>query len=354
MKLNAKRTVSTDNGFEKGQLIVIDTWYARYLSDVGCPLADYIESQRGIRGAFLFYCLHKSKFKGVMLYFVARTCDVLVTGCDTQGFWTLVCLKSVFGARSKLVVLEFIRGQTTRFPKRIILPLWLLVIKSATRRAIDVAIVSTSWEREHYAHMFGMGRDRFVHIPFFLGYENDILPDGSMKPTFVIASGRAVRDWHTLLAAAKGASWRLKIVYSKRDDLVFLLSRSLPNVQLYREIPKDEHTTLLREASVCVIPLFETYGSAGQAMLGEAYRNGVPTIVTGVKTMQEYAYHGKTALVIPPRDHHALREAVDRLMTDKDLRCRLRESAFAESRKYTRGQYLRRIARIIELAASPQ
>jgi glycosyltransferase involved in cell wall biosynthesis len=61
----------------------------------------------------------------------------------------------------------------------------------------------------------------------------------------------------------------------------------------------------------------------------EAMACGTPVVCTDIGGVQDFAFHEKTALLVPPRDATALAGAIQRMMNDSALRERLAASALA-------------------------
>jgi glycosyltransferase involved in cell wall biosynthesis len=81
-----------------------------------------------------------------------------------------------------------------------------------------------------------------------------------------------------------------------------------------------ERAELFGRASVVVLPYVEATQSA---VIPFAYRAGKPVVATTVGGLPEMVDHGRTGLLVPPRDERALADAVVRLLRDADLRRRL-------------------------------
>jgi glycosyltransferase involved in cell wall biosynthesis len=66
-----------------------------------------------------------------------------------------------------------------------------------------------------------------------------------------------------------------------------------------------------------------TMGDCLPMVLSEAGAAGLPTISTGVAAIPEITRDGDTGFIVPPRDVAALEAAIDRLMTNAELRLRM-------------------------------
>ena len=69
----------------------------------------------------------------------------------------------------------------------------------------------------------------------------------------------------------------------------------------------------LSAADVVVLPYTKTYQSG---VLLAAYAAGRPVVVTDTGGLSEVVEHGKTGLVVPPRDPESLADAISRLLED--------------------------------------
>jgi len=92
-----------------------------------------------------------------------------------------------------------------------------------------------------------------------------------------------------------------------------------------RFIPDNEVAQLFQKASLVVLPY--TYGSqTGVVSIAATFKK--PAIVTDVGNFAEIVEHGRTGLVIPPRDANALAEAIIKLLADDKLRQQMGNNAY--------------------------
>lgn len=93
--------------------------------------------------------------------------------------------------------------------------------------------------------------------------------------------------------------------------------------EIHNEFVSSElRSRLFRNASVVVLPYLEASMSG---VVPIAYAFGKPVVATSVGGLPEIVRHGKTGLLVPPRDEQALARAAIRLLSDGDLRERLGE-----------------------------
>jgi glycosyltransferase involved in cell wall biosynthesis len=106
------------------------------------------------------------------------------------------------------------------------------------------------------------------------------------------------------------------------------LRRRVPNA--LGAVPHAEVERLLERASVVVAPCErEGFGLAA----AEAMAFGRPVVAASGGALLELVTDGETGLLVPPRDAPALREAVERLLADPELRERLGRAARARARE---------------------
>jgi glycosyltransferase involved in cell wall biosynthesis len=82
-------------------------------------------------------------------------------------------------------------------------------------------------------------------------------------------------------------------------------------------VSREERSELFARASVVVLPY--VYASTS-AVIPIAYLHQKPVVVTSVGGLAEDVDAGRTGLVVPPRDHVALAEALTRILRDDGLR----------------------------------
>jgi phosphatidylinositol alpha-mannosyltransferase len=100
-----------------------------------------------------------------------------------------------------------------------------------------------------------------------------------------------------------------------------LRARRVPNVEWLGSIPDPELHERMRGASVFCAPSLR--GESFGVVLLEAMAAGTPNVASAIEGYQNVARHGVEALLVPPGDAGALRDALDRLLTDDELRTRL-------------------------------
>jgi glycosyltransferase involved in cell wall biosynthesis len=105
--------------------------------------------------------------------------------------------------------------------------------------------------------------------------------------------------------------------FSHYQSLIDTSGRSL--FELHIEfVPDETVATLFQRSSVVILPYTQMSGMSG--VLNIAYAFGKPVIVSNVGGLDEAVEHGKTGLLVPPKDPFALADAIIKLLSDSDLR----------------------------------
>lgn len=107
-------------------------------------------------------------------------------------------------------------------------------------------------------------------------------------------------------------------------------------------LPPEDVRRLLASADVFVLP---SYWEGQPFSLLEAMAGGLAIVATRVGAIPEMVVDGESALLVPPRDADALTAALDRVLTDRDLRARLgRQARMRAERHYDVGVLARRLS----------
>ncbi|OQX54722.1 MAG: hypothetical protein B5M53_05585 [Candidatus Cloacimonas sp. 4484_209] len=86
--------------------------------------------------------------------------------------------------------------------------------------------------------------------------------------------------------------------------------------------------------------------------VAEAMACKVPVICTDIGGVKDFAFHEKTALLVPPRDPEAMAAAILRLIKDEKLRETLRENAYQHIRQFDWDRSAKRLEEILNYELS--
>lgn len=156
-------------------------------------------------------------------------------------------------------------------------------------------------------------------------------PGGPPADPQVLAVGKDLsRDYATLVEALAPLGVRTHIAGYRRN----VTGLDLPPAITAGDMPIGELRDAYAQAGCVVVPQFRDgyrYGSEGGGLtaLLEAMAMGRPLVVSDRGIMRDYVRDGSEALVVPPEDPAALREAVARVLGDPELAARLGAAARA-------------------------
>lgn len=232
--------------------------------------------------------------------------DAVVTQQDGFATFLVAFLNRLRGGKPYVhLVHEFITRERTDDPySRLKYAFLRFCLASA-----DAIQCSSRAEIDYYAQALGLDRARFRFVPLstspsFLEVPADA-DDG-----FIFSAGRTGRDYETLVRAAEGFPSEFRLVVG-RDAL---RGRALPpNVTVQREIPLAEMIGLMARSACVALPLQDRRISVGQSVLLQAMALGKPIVTTRTGAVTDYVEDGRTALLVPPSDPAAMREALVRL-----------------------------------------
>ena len=116
--------------------------------------------------------------------------------------------------------------------------------------------------------------------------------------------------------------------------------------KILNDISHEEHGLYVKGATVYALCLKDSDVSVGQIRLMNTNENGVAVVATKVAGLEGYAVDGLNALLVPPNNPAAFKEAIDKLMNDSDLRLKLIKSAKENQQGSTFENYLNTIYRL--------
>jgi len=146
----------------------------------------------------------------------------------------------------------------------------------------------------------------------------------------------------------------VKIVYKERKDIELVLFE-----RIKRWYPPHDFPLTFVQAPVNE-KLAELYSSCDLLVSASWYESfplppleamacGLPVVTTQFGT-EDYAFNGKNALVVPPKDPKALAEAILKLMGDKALREKLSEEGIKTAKQFTWDKTVDKIEELFKAA----
>lgn len=148
--------------------------------------------------------------------------------------------------------------------------------------------------------------------------------------------------------------WELHLVgprefpeYGKKLDDIVAARGIEGRIRWHGYVPNGEPLwNCMRAADIFVLP---TLSEGTPHVLVEARANGVPCISTTVGGVPSTVTDGHDALLVPPRDVHALARAIERVIEDGELRRNLIRNGLAAARKQTLDHFVSVVLRELDM-----
>lgn len=174
-----------------------------------------------------------------------------------------------------------------------------------TSEYIKAIMVYSESEREYYAKMFNVSKEKFT--PIKLGVEDTIgtVPRAD-NDNYYLSVGRSNRDYDFLIQNWKNKKEKIKIICDT------LKVGSSENIEILSNCYGYEYLKILSKAKAVIIPLKNNKISSGQLVLIQAMMYGKPIIITNNSTVEEYICNGVDGLIID-KTNYALEMALEKL-----------------------------------------
>jgi len=120
--------------------------------------------------------------------------------------------------------------------------------------------------------------------------------------------------------------------------------RAILDTYYGKEIPQEKMAEKYSSADIFV----EASWQAGwNNPVAEAMACKVPVVCTNIGGVKDFAFHKKTALLVPPKNPEAMASAILRLIRDEKLREGLRENAYHYIRQFDWDESVRKLEEIL-------
>ena len=170
----------------------------------------------------------------------------------------------------------------------------------------------------------------------------------------IVATLRSWKGHRDLIEALAGLDERIALVIVGEGPMRDVLEADVKERGLDSRVTfagnQADVLPWLQALDIFALPSYANEG-VPQALV-QAMLVGLPCVTTHVGSIAELALHEHTALVVPPEDPAALRQALERLVADEPLRKRLGEAARAHcAAKYSYETMLDRMETIFRQVA---
>jgi glycosyltransferase involved in cell wall biosynthesis len=215
------------------------------------------------------------------------------------------------------------------------------LVNRLAARSSSVVCCNTQAEIDRYSHHFKIPRDKFRLV--LMAFQSPDLSE-TRDEGYIFAGGNYGRDWKTLLEAVDGLPYPVR-VFTTRTKLPTLP----PNVTV-AGVSRQEYYAQLAGSSCVVVPLFqEPLRVTGPTTWTNAMAMGKVVIVTEPFGAPDYMEHGVSGFYVGYGDAKALRQCIQLVMGDPELRRRVGQSARERAwREFSPEVFRRRILSILK------
>ena len=165
----------------------------------------------------------------------------------------------------------------------------------------------------------------------------------------IFCGGRSDRDFESVILAFQNTNIPVVIVCPD-EHYISNLNLVTENIKVLRfsQVPNDEYYDLVKRSFCTMIPIQRKDSSCGQLLFSFAMNNEKPIIASDSQGIREYIKNNENGLLVPVKDHDALKNAYDLLKNDNELRYDITEKSKEIANKMTITNYLEKVFQIIE------
>ena len=175
----------------------------------------------------------------------------------------------------------------------------------------------------------GIPRERIHVIPHHVLGDDTACPHVAEEPNTVLFFGRIwpYKGLDVLIRAEPAITARVpdaRFVIAGTGEELARYRRMMAHPERFtvidRYVSDEERAALFRQASLVVLPYLEATQSG---VIPVAYTYAKPVVATTVGGLPDLVEHGRTGLLVPPRDEQALADAIVALLQDPERRRRM-------------------------------
>jgi glycosyltransferase involved in cell wall biosynthesis len=254
--------------------------------------------------------------------------DYILLNSEVNAGLRLALLKSfVPFHRAKIILLDILLSTPTDFRGRAKARLvgWLLT----RAHTIMLYYNNTTGLQQHY----NIPAEKFQFLPFKINQPHIISRTAPLDGGYVFCGGKTRRDFATLFAAVEGLDYPVKVVTTANTDIArhgsFVDEAAAPpNVEVVRlDGSPEPFISYMASARVVVLPITPEISGAGMSVYIQAMALKKCVILSAGPGAEDVLTSDQ-AIIVPPSDPDALRQAIERAFTDPSYRARFEQSGY--------------------------
>jgi glycosyltransferase involved in cell wall biosynthesis len=261
-------------------------------------------------------------------------CDAVVINGSESDLFKACLAKKLFGRkRLMLVAVDVILTNPHAVKSKIKTWVirWLL-------REVDRLVLYFKDTKKLEA-IYGIASDRIRHVPFKVNHFEEVIHYPTSDEGYFLACGRSNRDYETLVTAFEGLPYRLRILAQLGKVAIAhgtdYCPKDLPdNIHLVSDDgSKNSWLDQISRATAVILPILpDRLSPSGLSACLVSMALGKCVIITDSPATRGLVEFGE-AVIVPPGDANAMRDAVHRVASDRQFR----QSVAAKARHYAIG-----------------
>lgn len=248
-----------------------------------------------------------------------RDFDMIITGIYGEYFALLQGLVKFHRKPHLLLDIEWYEKRRSRILTLIKKVMNRLIARGAYRIGVFAEV-----DIEKYSNYYGIDKNKFIWFPYTtnLGERQfDV-----KEENYIFTGGRNQRDYETLIKAVKDIPVKLMIASPKEAISKNIIS---DNIVLMGVVDSSEYYSTMAKSKLVVLSVEpDIRRCQGIITYVSAMRLGKAVIVNETKGTRSYMVNGQTGLIVPPKDPIALKNAIEKLLHNDELRREISQNAY--------------------------
>jgi len=248
------------------------------------------------------------------------SCDyILLNGSLHQALLLLILKRAVPLHRAKVVLLDILLSEPKSLRDR--MKAWIIGRLLRGAQLIMLYYRDTAGLQRHYR----IPACRFRYVPFKVNERELISRTVTTDEGFIFCGGKTRRDFHTLFEAVIDLDCEITVATTANRDInphgSFLDERTAPtNVEVVRlDGTPEDFISLMAASRLVVLPITPEICGAGISVYLQAMALRKCVIVSAGPGAEDVLTTGQ-AIIVPPSDPVALREAIEEALENLPYR----------------------------------
>lgn len=261
----------------------------------------------------------------------ALRCDYVVVNCSPADLLDLCLAKALWPfSRGRIVSLDTVLPVPRATTTPDVIKLW---VKRVLFRQVHL-FIEYFRQTEGYERHYGIPHGRFRYVPFKINRYERVVQTATRDDGYVFCGGNTRRDFATLIAAMRDLPLPVRIV-TMADDVIaghgsVLDARHLPpHIAVVRHDGSDSFLDHIAGARLVALPIRrENISASGIGVYLASMALGKCVVISEGPAVNGVVPPG-AAVIVPPEDPAALREAIRRVYDDPSARQAVAEAGRA-------------------------